>query len=320
MSTEGLTESLTGYALALGFELAGVCSGTPPETIEHYRQWIGRGHHASMGYLARSVDLRSSLDSILPGTQSVIAVGLFYNQAVHRSPGDPRIARYALGRDYHKVLRGKLRQLERFLLQSVPDAQCRACVDSAPVLEREYAQRAGLGWFGKNTCLIDSHRGSWFVIGLLLTTVPLTPSSAAMGGCGTCRRCVDACPTGAIVLEDGRWQIDSRRCVSYLTIEHKGAIAEQYEAGIGDWTFGCDVCQEVCPFNGARPSQPQRSPQTTEPDFLAVRAWPHLEELRNWSEKEWDLGTQGSPVRRAGYKGLRRNATINLRNRDRHSD
>jgi epoxyqueuosine reductase len=183
-------------------------------------------------------------------------------------------------------------------------------------LEREYAHRAGLGWFGKNTMLIDSRSGSWFVIGLLLTTLDIEPDLPAQGGCGTCRACIDACPTGAIVWleQGGRWAVDARRCISYLTIE---APAEA-DARIGDWTFGCDVCQEVCPFNARRGSQPLRARPTSEPDFLRHSPVPGmpLEQIERLTPEEWDAATQGSPIRRAGYDGLRRVARINRGNSD----
>lgn len=307
-------EALKATALSLGFTAVGIASADPPETLEAYRAWLDRGFHGTMTYLAESFGLRSDPGHLLPGARSVIAVALNYHQPLAHRPGQPRIARYALGRDYHRILRGRLRRLVRWGNEAWPDSSWRVCVDSAPILEREYAHRAGLGWFGKNTMLIDSRRGSWFVIGLLLTTVNLPPDAPALGGCGTCRACIEACPTGAIVYLDGRWQVDARRCVSYLTIEHRGDITPDLQSGIGDWTFGCDVCQEVCPFNQPRPSQPLRAAITEEPDFLATRPWPDLARLATVADAEWDELTLGSAVRRATAKGLRRNAQINLAN------
>ncbi len=298
----------------MGFDDCGICAAGAPESITFFEEWIGRGFHGTMDYLPRSTELRATLDSILPGARSVIAVALNYNQPNPRAPGEPLIARYALGRDYHKVLRVRLAQLGRRLDVLKPDARHRPCVDSAPVLEREWAQRSGLGWFGKNTMLINSRKGSWFFLGLLLTTLELDPDEPAQGGCGTCRACIDACPTGAIVIAADRWQVDARRCVSYLTIEHRGEIDPALRPLIGDWTFGCDVCQEVCPFNQPRDSQPERAPETSEVDFLNRRSWPSLERLAEIEFDEWDELTRGSPVRRTGLEGLRRNAKINLEN------
>lgn len=297
----------------LGLERVGVATADPPAGWAFVERWVGKGYHGGMGYLARSLELRRAADALLPGCRSVIAVGMDYYQPNPTSPGGPRIARYALGRDYHKVVRQRLRALVREL-GAPPAYRFRVCVDSAPILEREYAHRAGLGWFGKNTMLIDSRRGSWFVIGLVLTDLELAPDDPSMGGCGTCHACVEACPTGCILFEDGRWQVDARRCISALTIEHRGAFSDEQSRQIGDWTFGCDECQDVCPFNQPRPRQPLRAVATTEPGFLSVRSWPDLRALANLDEPRWDELTRGSPVRRAGLDGLRRNARANLAN------
>lgn len=308
------SDLLKARALELGFEAAGVCPADADAHLDFYRSWLERGFHGTMAYLERHLELKANPRKLLPDARSVVAVALNYNQPNSTLAGQPLIARYALGRDYHKVLRGKLRRLAEWIESAHPGARCRICVDSAPIFEREYAHLAGLGWFGKNTCLIDSKRGSWFFIGLLLTSVAFEPDAPASGSCGTCRKCIDACPTGAIVQEDGRWQVDSRRCISYLTIEHKGAIAPELQVKIGGWTFGCDVCQEVCPFNEPRGTQPLRARGTGEGDFLASRSWPSLRDLAQIGRPEWDTLTRGSAVRRAGYDGLQRNARINLEN------
>lgn len=298
------TADIKAEALALGFDLCGVCPSVAPPHYDAYREWIGKGYHGTMDYLRRHASLKQHPENLLPGVRSIIAVTLNYNQPNPTEPGKPRIARYALGRDYHKVLRGKLKLLESWLTERYPESRHRACVDSAPILERDYAQLAGLGWFGKNTMLINSKRGSWFFLGLLLTTLDLERDEPAVGGCGTCTRCIDSCPTGALILEEDRWQLDARRCISYLTIEHEGEIAHD-TAG---WTFGCDVCQEVCPFNESRESQPLRGAITTEPDFLVRRELPPLDELAEIAFEDWDVLTRGSAMRRTGHEGLKRNA------------
>ncbi len=305
-------DDLRFAARGLGLSALGVCDASPAPHLGFFDAWLARGHGAGMGWLAASRELRADVDALLPGARSVVAVALDYGRPAPPVPGRPRVARYALGRDYHKVLRSKLRRLAATI--EAEGFACRPCVDSAPVFERDYARLAGLGWFGKNTMLIDSHRGSWFFLGLILTTAHWEPDEPALGGCGTCTRCVDACPTGAIVFADDRWGVDARRCVSYLTIEHEGPIDPALAAGIGDWTFGCDVCQEVCPFNAERPSQPLRGARATEPDLLRDREWPSLLEIETLSEERWDLLTRGSPLRRAGLDGLRRNARINRAN------
>jgi epoxyqueuosine reductase len=311
---EGMREQVKAKAIELGFDLAGVCDSAPPEGLEFTRRWIEKGYAGDMEFMRRSLPLRADLNSVLPGVQSVIACGLNY-YVVDEAPLEARVAKYARGRDYHKVLKGKLRALGRWLDVAVPGHAHRPCVDSAPVFEREYAQRAGLGWFGKNTCLINTQKGSWFLIGVLLTTATIEPDKPAVGGCGTCRACIDACPTGAIVFEGERWQVNSPRCISYLTIEHRGPIPPEFHAQLDQWLFGCDICQAVCPFNVTRPNAPERGQVTKEPDFLAQRTLPRSEDIVNLTETEWDVLTQGSALRRTGFAGLRRNAEIVLRNR-----
>ncbi|MCU0316307.1 MAG: tRNA epoxyqueuosine(34) reductase QueG [Fimbriimonadaceae bacterium] len=314
------SSALKERAHQLGFELVGVADPKGLVGVEHYKKWIEKGYHGPMEYLANHLHLRQDVDSLLPGVRSVICVGLNYNQPVSNLPDQPRIARYALGRDYHKVIRTKLKSLGRLLESHHPGLGWRACVDSAPIFEREYSHLAGLGWFGKNTCLINSQRGSWFLLGTLLTTLAFEPDKPALGGCGTCRLCIDACPTQCIVLEEGKWQVDGRKCISTLTIEQKGDWDPSIAPLIGDWTFGCDICQEVCPFNQVRPTQPSRATTSQEPDLLSQRQWPDLVQLTQISHEDWDRLTQGSAVRRVGHEGIKRNAAQNLHNRQNLSE
>jgi epoxyqueuosine reductase len=304
----GLVDSgeLKRIAVELGFTTVGVAPALPiTEALQAYRQWLGREFHGEMAYMADQEALKQDPRSLLPSAQSVIVVTMNYYQ---EADAPIKVARYALGRDYHKVLRSRLRRLAGSLSLLHPEAEFRACVDSAPLLERSYAHLAGLGWFGKNTMLIDSKRGSWFFIGVLLSSVPFAVDEPSLGGCGTCRACIDACPTGAIVNVDEQWQVDSRQCISYQTIEKRGELT----VDTNGWVFGCDVCQEVCPFNGVRPSQPLRSVVTSEPDFLSVRRFSTLVELAQISHEDWDELTQGSAMRRAGHEGLKRNAVAAL--------
>jgi epoxyqueuosine reductase len=296
-------------AAELGFDPVGIAPANPPVSTPFYEAWLAAEHHAEMGYLARHLTIKQSLENLLPGVQSVLAVGLNYRRQDPWQPGRPRIASYARGRDYHKVLSHKLKQIA-----SKIETNTRICVDAQPLLEREIAQRAGLGWFGKNTMLINSARGSFFVLGFLLTTEIWEPDSPAQGGCGTCRKCIDACPTGAIIPFENRWAVNSTECISYLTIEHRGEF--ENPAKVGEWTFGCDVCQDVCPFNEPRPSQPLRAPLTNEPDFRRENPFLSrpLQELAQINEAEWDIATRGSAVRRAGYEGFVRNIRANLTN------
>lgn len=293
------SQTVKARALELGFSTVGVAPALPiPEALATYRSWLESGFQADMAYLQNHEPLKQHPENLLEGCQSVIAVTLNYYQ--EPPAGEGKIARYALGRDYHKVLRSKLNRLARAIVQDYPESRQRACVDSAPILDRAFASMAGLGWFGKNTMLIDSKRGSWFFIGLLLTTVPYELDEPSVGGCGSCRACIDACPTGAIKLLGARYQVDSRSCISYQTIENKGDLTVDTDG----WLFGCDVCQEVCPFNQSRSSQPFRASLTSESDFLL----PLAERVRLATNvAEWDVATRGSPIRRAGYDGWVRN-------------
>ncbi|HLO98922.1 MAG TPA: tRNA epoxyqueuosine(34) reductase QueG [Fimbriimonas sp.] len=292
------TDKLKAAALNLGFSTVGVTdAAVPPEALEFYKSWIDSDLHASMGYLAEHLELKKSLESVLPGCQSVVVVTMNYYQALPEQ--GPKVARYALGKDYHKVLRRKLKALAKWMDDEFPEATHRACVDSAPVLERSLAQQAGLGWFGKNTMLIDSKRGSWFFIGVLLTTLALEPDKPTNGGCGTCTQCLDACPTGALIRFEGRYAVNSSTCISYQTIEHQGTHTTETHG----WAFGCDICQEVCPFNQPRESQPLRAVPTSEPAFLDLHQLPQA----HISPEEWDEKTQGRALRRAGYEGWLRN-------------
>lgn len=305
-----LHEKVKAWVIEAGFDLVGIAPAHPPLHYSAYLEWLRRGYHGEMAYLVRHARLRASIERLLPGARSVVAVGLNYNQ--HPPRTEARIARYALGRDYHKVMRQRLAKVGRRLEECVPGAAWRVCVDSAPALERDYAQLAGLGWFGKNTCLINTQRGSWFFLGLLVTNVPLQADEPARGGCGTCRRCIDACPTGALVLREDApiaW-LDARRCISYLTIEKRGPLSPAEQAMLNGWLFGCDVCQEVCPFNEPRSRQPLRARRTPIEDFLPRPALMNLSlsELAEVTDDEFRRRFNGTALMRAGAEGIRRNA------------
>jgi epoxyqueuosine reductase len=268
--------------------------------------------HGQMTYMEKHLRARWNLNHVLPGAKSVIVVTANYRTTHPES--DAKFANYALGLDYHTVIKSRLRNAEKLWVELLPDAHFRPCVDSVPIPEREYAHRAGLGWFGKNTCLIDSVRGSWFFIALCLTTAELEPDQPSVGGCGSCRACIDACPTGAIVQLNGRWTVDARRCVSYLTIEKRGAFSPSESEMIGEWTYGCDICQEVCPFNQPRGTQPLRAIDTTWPEFQP-RPIPGLAELSVIDDAEFETRFGPTAVERTGPEGLRRNALANIQNR-----
>lgn len=307
------SSDLKKTALDAGFDLAGVCPAIDPPHFEAYLEWVSQGMHAGMGWMARSQEARRTVRNLLPGCKSVLAVGLNYAQSLEteRVDGAPKVAKYAWGRDYHKVVRKKLRHVARWLERTHPGVGCRICVDSAPILERDYAWLAGIGWYGKNSCLINTQRGSWFFIGLLLLDAEFEQDSPAVGGCGTCSACIEACPTGALVLREGSPVafVDSNRCISYLTIEHRGDFSEEQFAMLNGWAFGCDVCQDVCPFNKPRPHQPLRGAPTKEPDF-ALRPQnvsPDPSFLDSATKESFIATYKGSALMRAGLNRMKRN-------------
>ena len=295
---ESAERLIKAAALAEGFETVGICAPETLTVLPHYERWLGEGRHASMEYMARHVAVKSDPNLILDGVRSVVACAAFYGGT---EPPRNGVARYAQGRDYHRVLRARMKPVVATIERLFPEGRTRICVDSAPTLDRWWAHRAGLGWFGKNTMLIDSRRGSFFLIGLVLTDVHLERDAPAIGGCGECRRCVEACPTGAIQFSDERWIVDANDCISYHTIENR---ADQIPPTHG-WTFGCDICQEVCPFNATRESQPLRNPLPQIADLAERREFPGGESM---TEQTWDLATRGSATRRATLPMWRRNA------------
>ena len=304
-----LEERLKEWARSLGFDLVGIAPAGPADGFDRLTDWLERGFAGNMEYMSRHADARRHPQSILPDVHSVVMVGLHYRPEQTREPqaGTGRVARYARGRDYHDVLRARLGKLLAWLQGQVPGCRGRCVVDTAPLLERDFARRAGLGWFGKNTMLINKRLGSYFFLGALLLDLELRADTAHVAShCGTCTDCLDACPTGAFA---GPGQLDSRRCISYLTIELRGPMALDLRPGVGDWLFGCDVCQEVCPWN-------RKAPVSSEPEWSAR---PDLEmlspaELLTLSEADFRRRFRGSALWRAGRAGLLRNAAIALGN------
>jgi epoxyqueuosine reductase len=304
-----LEERLIEQALELGFALAGIAPATPADGFEHLQAWLSQGFAGEMGYMHAHGQARLDPSSILPDVRSVIMVGMNYapeGPQAH-APGHGRIARYACGADYHGVLRAKLKQLGGWLATQHPGCRGRAVVDTAPLLERDFARRAGLGWFGKNTMLLNMRLGSWFVLGGLLVDVELKPSAPFTAGhCGTCTRCLDACPTGAFVAP---YVLDARRCISYLTIELKQEVPEPIRPHLGDWLFGCDICQEVCPWN--RKAPPGRAELLGRDDLRSIDP-AELLALSDESFRERFAGTALHP--RPGRAVVLRNAALVLGN------
>jgi epoxyqueuosine reductase len=312
-NVEGVKSELKERARALGFSLVGVTAARPGRRLDAYLRWIEAARHGEMGYLARPDRLarRHDLNVILPGVQSIICVGLDYETlklppAVANDPSRGRISNYAWGADYHELMMPRLEQLAAWLRQAAgTETQTRVYVDTGAILERDHAEAAGLGFVGKNTMLIGPRRGSWFFLGELLATLPLPPDEPApvMPGCGSCRRCLDACPTNAF---PEPYVLDARRCISYLTIELKGAIPLALRPLMGNWVYGCDVCQVVCPFN-------RFAPESEEPLFRPANwdtAAPPLLDLLALNDEAFARRFAGSPIKRIKRARLVRNACV----------
>lgn len=295
-------------AAEVGFQLAGVAPAGTLADFTRYRDWVDAGLAGEMRYLTdHRADLRSDPGNLLDGLRSVISVGMLYNGPEPRStsfsePEKAWISRYAWGDDYHLVLRERLQLLAAKMMKH-EDFRWRACVDTAPLLERSLARQAGLGWVGKNTCLINQAGGSWFFLGELLTTLDLEPDSPPPDRCGTCTRCIDACPTAALT----PYSLDARLCISYFTIELRGTIPEPMREGMGANVFGCDICQDVCPWN-------RRAWQHRDPAFGPGDVAPDLEHLASLSEAEFREAFRGTPVTRARYSGFLRNVAVAMGN------
>jgi epoxyqueuosine reductase len=305
-------QSIKDRAKELGFDLCGIAPARAFPELAYFRQWIDNGYAGTMGYLPRSAERRADVRKVLPSATSVIVTGTYYNAAEpysteRRDPTRGEVARYAWSRDYHDVLGERLDVLLAWMAaeQSEP-FEARAYVDTGPVQERVYAQYAGLGWIGKNTCVINPELGSWLLLGVIITSLPLEPDAPALDQCATCSLCLEACPTGAFAAP---YELDATRCISYLTIEYRGSIPEQQRAAIGNHLFGCDVCQEVCPWNAF-------------PVNVADPSWSSRQELNVsslidlWGRTDEQLAQfiGDTALTRAGVKGLRRNLAVALGN------
>lgn len=298
-----LRHAVLERAAALGFDRAAAGPVTAPGTGPAFERWLDAGHAGTMGYLERTRAQRLDPTRLLPGCRSVVAVALNYARGDDDEAWRP-VARYARGADYHDVMRPRLRALVAFLAEAAR-AESRAAVDTSAVLERDLAAQAGLGWIAKNTNLIAPGLGSWFFIGIVLTTAEIAGGDAVPNRCGTCSACLDACPTGAFV---SPYVLDARRCISYLTIEHRGAIDEALRPAMGDWAFGCDVCQDVCPWN-------RHAPASREPALAPSAPMPPLEDVLTMDEADFRARFGASAIARAKRAGLARSAAIALGNR-----
>jgi epoxyqueuosine reductase len=309
MDPTALTAALTGESLRLGFDLAGATTADVPPTVEHFRQWLADGFAGQMHYLAERLDAYCDPNRLLDGVRSILMLAVNYRtvEPAAAGLGCARVSRYAWGADYHEVVRRRLHKLADFHRRLTPVARVRGVVDTAPLLERSFAQRAGLGWIGKNTMLVNWRYGSWLFLAALLTTEGLSPSEPMTSGlCGSCHACLDACPTGALVAP---YRLDARKCVSYLTIESRAEIPAEYRAACGDRVFGCDACQDACPWN-------RRTAQSAEPAFQPMVGMNPLElaGLLGMDEAEFRRRFRHTPLWRARHAGMLRNATAVVAN------
>ena len=315
-----MRELLRRSARDAGFDACGIAPVEPTPELGYFKRWIEAGYAGEMEYLKAADERgelkRAALARVAPWARSVIVCALNYNAAAPRSTEckDKRrgwISRYAWFKpseggaaDYHDVVMDKLRTVETRLLTSAPEVQTRCYVDTGPLVERAYARYAGVGWIGKNTCIINQQKGSWLFLGVILTSLELPPDMPAPDRCGTCTRCLDACPTQAFV---GPQQMDASRCIAYLTIEKRGAIPEELRAGMGNHLFGCDICQDVCPWN-------RRAPVAQSFAAAEELVNPALEWIAGMDVETFRKTFRRSPVKRPKYSGLRRNAAVAMGN------
>ena len=308
-----LTQHIHARANKLGFELVGITPAAQSETIARYRQWIENGYAGKMDYLERHLPLKVDVRQLLAEAKSVISLAMNYYtldppKALAEDPARGQISRYAWGDDYHDVIRQRLSELVDFIKKTAEtELKTRVCVDTAPIIEREYAQKAGIGWIGKNTNLIHWRSGSWYFLAEVLINIDLESDTAPLrGSCGTCTLCIEACPTDAIIEPN---LLDSRLCISYLTIELKESIPKALRPKIGNLIFGCDICQEVCPWNS-------KAVPTDEPAFQPRdgNLTPKLLSLIGMTQQEFSRRFKGSPIKRTKRRGFLRNVLVAIGN------
>ncbi len=300
------------HAREIGFDLCGIAPAAAFPELSFFRTWIDRGFAGTMGYLPRSAERRSDVRRVMPSARTVIMTGAAYNagqpySTQRHDPPSGEVARYAWSEDYHDVLGRRQASLIAWMRDQHPAPfEARPYVDTGPVQERVYAQYAGLGWIGKNCCVINPDVGSWMLLGAIICSLPLEPDAPALDQCGTCTLCLEACPTAALVEPH---VLDATRCVSYLTIEYRGSIPEEHRAGIGNHLFGCDICQEVCPWNGAPVG-------TLDPSWWSRQDLNLSSLVDLWHRRDAELETfiGHTPMTRVGVKGLRRNLAVALGN------
>ena len=316
MSPSEITARIKALTAEQGFCRTGIAPVQPSTRGEYYRRWLADGRNGRLEFLERNQETRLDPGLMLDGARSVVVVSHAYGQPVPERPDDQprgRVARYAWGRDYHQVVKKKLFAVCDRLRAELPGGfGARVCVDTAPIFERELAELAGVGWVGKNNLVIDPQRGSYLFLGIVFTTLELVPDTPMTDQCGTCTLCLDACPTAAL---RGPRELAASRCISYLTVELREEVPAELTSAMGDWVFGCDACQEVCPYNGS-PALPADPAYAIQPSG----AFPALDELLSWSDEDRRAILKGSAMRRATLKMLKRNATIAKRNGEQRAE
>jgi epoxyqueuosine reductase len=311
MDTLALTMKVRQKAYELGFDQCGFARAEPlDDEARKLEEWLNQGRHGTMDWMQTHFDKRINPTLLVPGSKSVVSVIASYrfseNEEYDQTHRNAKIAKYARGRDYHKVFRSRLKKLFRYTEDQIGNISGRVFTDSAPVMDKAWARRSGLGWIGKNSNLLNKTHGSWFLIGEMIVDVPFVYDAPGTDHCGTCTRCIDACPTDAIYEP---YKVDSNRCISYLTIELRDRIPAEYHEQLGEWAFGCDICQDVCPWN--RKAEYGRIEDLRPRDkvlYPADRDWTDL------SEDEFNDLFEGSPVRRARHEWFTENAAIVMKN------
>jgi epoxyqueuosine reductase len=307
------SSDIKAHARTLGFDACGIAPAADHAELRFYREWLDRGYAGEMAYLHRTAERRADVRHVVPSARTVIVTATVYNTDRPYStqcadPDRAQIARYAWGDDYHDVIGARLGSLLAWMRQQSPEPfEARAYVDTGPVQERVYAQYAGVGWIGKNTCVINPELGSWVFLAAIICSLPLQVDAPSLDQCGTCTLCLEACPTQALVAPG---VLDSTRCISYLTIELRGEIPGAQRAGIGSHVYGCDICQEVCPWNAD-------APRSADPAWQPRFAWDRVDLLTLSRQRDDELAAalRGSPMRRTKVQGLRRNVALALTNR-----
>jgi epoxyqueuosine reductase len=306
------SSGIKAHARTLGFDLCGIAPAVDHPELRFFREWIDRGYAGEMAYLQRSAERRADVRNVLPSAQTVIVVAVNYNtdRPYSTESSDPQraqIARYAWGDDYHDVIGARLEALLKWMREQSPEPfEARAYVDTGPVQERVYAQHAGVGWIGKNTCVINPEIGSWIFLAEIICSLPLQVDAPSLDQCGTCLLCLDACPTGALVAPG---VLDSTQCISYLTIELRGAVPEPLRPALGSHVYGCDICQEVCPWNAV-------APRSDDMAWQPRAAWDRVDllTLARRGDEELAAALRGSAMRRTKVTGVRRNVEVALAN------